>query len=142
MPKKLAPPAERRIAKQPRRYDPQPFIARLEKLLQERNESQHEAALAAGLDHQALYRYFTAGRRPHMHACILLADHFGVNPNEFLQLAGYPPLKVFELQTASAEQLPPEAVDVALDLARIPDPGVRKAVAEAMRMLLKQYFRL
>ena len=77
-----------------------------------------------------------------MHACILLADHFGVNPNEFLQLAGYPPLKVFDIETKSAERLPPEAVDVALDLARIPDPGVRKAVAEAMRTLLKQYFKV
>ena len=36
----------------------------------------------------------------------------------------------------------PEAVDVAMDLARIPDPGMRKAVAEAMRALLKQYFRV
>ena len=77
-----------------------------------------------------------------MHACILLADHFGINPNEFLQLANYPPLKVFDIQTANAERLPPEAVDVAMDLARIPDPGMRKAVAEAMRALLKQYFRV
>ena len=36
----------------------------------------------------------------------------------------------------------PEAVDVAMDLARIPDPGMRKAVAEAMRALLKQYFKI
>ena len=77
-----------------------------------------------------------------MHACILLADHFGVNPNELLQLANYPPLKVFDVRTANAERLPPEAVDVAMDLARIPDPGMRKAVAEAMRALLKQYFRV
>jgi hypothetical protein len=142
MPKKLAPSTERRIAKQSGHYDPRPFIARVEQLLKERNESQHAASVASGLDHQALYRYFTIGRRPHMHACILLADHFGINPNEFLQLVGYPPLKVFDLQTASAERLPPEAVDVAMDLARIPDPGMRKAVAEAMRALLKQYFKI
>lgn len=142
MPKKLAPPTERRLSKQPDHYDPKPFIARIHHLLEERNESYREAALAASLDHQALHRYLTGYRRPHMHACILLADHFGVNPNEFLQLAGYPALKVFEIQTASADRLPPEAVDVALDLARIPDPGVRKAVAEAMRVLLKQYFRV
>ena len=142
MPKKLAPPTERRLAKQPSRYDPKPFMARILKLLEERNESYREAALASGLDHQALHRYLSGHRRPHMHACILLADHFGINPNEFLQLANYPPLKVFDLQTASAERLPPEAVDVALDLARIPDPGVRQAVAGAMRILLKQYFSM
>jgi len=142
MPKKLAPPTERRLAKQPSRYDPKPFIARITKLLEERNESYREAALASSLDHQALYRYLTGYRRPHMHACILLADHFGINPNEFLQLANYPPLKVFDIQTANAERLPPEAVDVAMDLARIPEPGMRKAVAEAMRALLKQYFRV
>lgn len=142
MPRKLAPPTERRLAKQPSRYDPKPFIARITKLLEERNESYREAALASSLDHQALYRYLTGYRRPHMHACILLADHFGINPNEFLQLANYPPLKVFDVQTANAERLPPEAVDVAMDLARIPEPGMRKAVAEAMRALLKQYFRV
>jgi hypothetical protein len=142
MPKKLAPPTERRLAKQPGRYDPKPFMTRILKLLEERNESYREAALASSLDHQALHRYLSGRRRPHMHACILLADHFGINPNEFLQLANYPPLKVFDLQTASAERLPPEAVDVALDLARIPDPGVRQAVAGAMRTLLKQYFRV
>ena len=142
MPRKLAPPTERRLSKRPDHYDPKPFITRIHQLLEERNESYREAALVASLDHQALHRYLTGYRRPHMHACILLADHFGVNPNEFLQLAGYPALKVFEIQTASADRLPPEAVDVALDLARIPDPGVRKAVAEAMRVLLKQYFRV
>ena len=142
MPKKLAPLTECRLAKQPSHYDAQPFIARIEKLLKERNENYREAALASGLDHQALRRHLTNQRRPHMHACILLADHFGVNPNELLQLANYPPLKVFDVQTANAERLPPEAVDVAMDLARIPDPGMRKAVAEAMRALLKQYFRV
>jgi transcriptional regulator with XRE-family HTH domain len=142
MPKKLAPPTERRLAKQPSRYDSKPFITRILKLLEERNESYREAALASSLDHQALHRYLTGYRRPHMHACILLADHFGINPNEFLQLANYPPLKVFDVQTANAERLPPEAVDVAMDLARIPDSGMRKAVAEAMRALLKQYFRV
>ena len=142
MPRKLAPSVERRLAKQPGHYDPQPFITRVEKILKEHNESHREAALRAGLDQQALNRYFKEHRRPHMHACILLADHFGINPNEFLQLAGYPPLKVFDLRSVNAERLPPECVDVAMDLARIPEPGVRKAVAEAMRMLLKQYFKV
>ena len=31
-------------------------------------------------------------------------------------------------------------VTVALDIAKIPDPGTRKAVAQAVRTLLKKYF--
>jgi hypothetical protein len=69
-----------------------------------------------------------------------LADHFGVNINEFLQLGGWPPLKAFDIQGASVENLPPEAVEVAMDVARIPDPGRRKQVAEAIRTLLAKYF--
>ena len=73
-------------------------------------------------------------------ACILLANHWKVNPNELLTLAGWPELEVFKIETKSAENLPPEAVDVALDLAKIPEPGTRKKVAEAIRTLLAQYF--
>ena len=80
------------------------------------------------------------GQRPAVNTCILLADHFEVNPNEFLELAGHPPLKVFEVKTPNAQRLPPEAVEVALDIARIPNPGTRKAVAAAIRTLLQRYF--
>ena len=73
-------------------------------------------------------------------ACILLADHLGVNPNEMLELAGWPPLKAFGIHTESAEALPPEAVDVARDIARISSPALRQQVAEAIRTLLKKYF--
>jgi transcriptional regulator with XRE-family HTH domain len=120
-------------------YNPQPFIARLEQLLAERNETRREAALRAGLDHQTLRRYIN-GHRPDRQSLLVLADYFEVNPNEFLQLAGYPPMKIFEVKTKSAEALPPEAVDVAMDIARIADPGTRKAVVQAIRTLLKKYF--
>ena len=120
-------------------YNPQPFIARLEQLLAERNETRREAALRAGLDHQTLRRYIN-GHRPDRQSLLVLADYFEVNPNEFLRLAGYPPMKIFEVKTKSAEALPPEAVDVAMDIARIADPGTRKAVVQAIRTLLKKYF--
>jgi len=70
----------------------------------------------------------------------MLADHFGVNPNEFLQLAGWPSLKAFDVETSSAENLPVEAVEVAKDIARIKDPKTRKMVTEAIRTLLSKYF--
>ena len=120
-------------------YDPEPLRARVQQLLEQKNETYREASLESGLDHQAIRRVLI-GRRPQMHICILMADHFGVNPNEFLQLAGWPALKAFDIQTASAANLPPEAVEVAMDVARIPDPGTRKQVAEAIRTLLAKYF--
>ena len=95
--------------------------------------------MGAGIDHQALQRIFN-GQRPQMHICILLADHLGVNPNEFLQLASWPTLRVFDIESLSIDEIPVEAVEVALDVARIPEPGTRKEVAEAIRTLLKKYF--
>jgi transcriptional regulator with XRE-family HTH domain len=128
----------RRIAYE-KPYDPEPMVERIQTLLKKHNESYREAALRSGLDHQAVRRVLS-GQRPSFTACILLADHFGVNPNEFLELAGLPKLKAFNIQTASADGLPTEAVDVAMDIARIQNPGTRKQVAEAIRTLLAQYF--
>ena len=61
--------------------------------------------------------------RPNMLVCILLADHWGINPNELLMLADWPKLKAFNIHTESATHLPPGAVQVAKEIARIPNPG-------------------
>ncbi|MEW6649709.1 MAG: helix-turn-helix transcriptional regulator [Chloroflexota bacterium] len=120
-------------------YDPEPFIQRLKGLLEKHNESYREAGLDSGLDHQAIRRIL-AGQRPSMVNCILLADHFGVNINEFLELAGWPTLKTFEVQGIDSAKLPPEAVEVALALAKITNPGTRKEVSQAILILVKRYF--
>jgi len=75
-----------------------------------------------------------------MPVCILLADHWGINPHELLMLVGWPTLKAFDIQTESAAHLPPGAVDVAKEIARIPNPGTRKTVAEAILVLVRKYF--
>lgn len=116
-------------------YDPQPFITRLNELLKKNKESYREAALSSGLDHQAVRRIL-AGQQPSMTNCILLADHFRVNPNEFLALAGWPTLKAFDLQDINQGQIFPEVVDVALSLAKVADPGIRKDLAEAFLMII------
>jgi hypothetical protein len=85
-------------------------------------------------------RRIRAGYRPNMPVCILLADHWGINPNELLMLAGWPTLKAFDIHTESAEHLPPEAVQVAKEIARIPNPGTRKTVSEAILVLVRKYF--
>lgn len=120
-------------------YDPELFIQRLKGLLEKHNESYREAGLDSGLDHQAIRRILS-GQRPSMVNCILLADHFGVNLNEFLELAGWPTLKAFEVQSVDSTKLPPEAVEVAMAMAKIINPGTRKEVAQAILTLVKKYF--
>ncbi|MEW5870071.1 MAG: hypothetical protein AB1894_12395 [Chloroflexota bacterium] len=120
-------------------FKPQKLVARLTELLETRKESAREASLSSNLDHQAMRR-FLDGQRPNMIACILLADHFEINPNELLELGGWPTLNAFNVKTASAENLPSEAVEVAIDVAKIADPGLRKEVAEAIKTLLKKHF--
>ena len=120
-------------------FDPEPLIARIKELLKKHNESYREASLRTGLDHQAIRRILS-GQKPQMHVCILLADHFGVNPNEILQLAGWPTLKAFDVSVVDMVNLPPEATEVALAVAKISEPGVRREVADAILTLTKKYF--
>jgi transcriptional regulator with XRE-family HTH domain len=130
--------AGRRRARE-KTFNPKPFAARLDELMGQRNISMRQTGMASGLDHETIRR-IKSGDRPDMTYCILLADYFDINPNELLELADWPSLKAFDIQRASAENLPSEAVDVALDIAKIPDPGTRKEVAKAVRTLLKKYF--
>ena len=133
------PIAKRRRETLKKKYNPEPMVERLRELLEKHNESYREASLRAGLDHQAVRRVLE-GQRPSMHIAILLADHFGVNPNEFLELAGWPTLKVFDVRSVDSESLPPEAVEVATALAKIKNPGTRKDVAQAFLTLVQKYF--
>jgi hypothetical protein len=129
--------AQRQVRETP--YDSERFTTRLRGLLEKHNESYREAGLAAGLDHQAIRRIL-AGQRPNMVNCILLADHFKINPNEFLELSGWPTLRAFDVRTIDNEKLPPEAVEVAVALGQIANPGTRKEVAQAILTLVKKYF--
>lgn len=131
--------AEGRRRAKAKPFNQKPFVGRIDQLMAKSNISMRLSGMEAGLDHQAIRR-IKDGKRPDMTYCILLADYFDINPNELLQLADWPTLKAFDIQRASAENLPPEAVDVALDIAKIPDPGTRKEVAKAVRVLLKKYF--
>jgi transcriptional regulator with XRE-family HTH domain len=120
-------------------FDSEPLISRIKDLLKKHNESYREASLRSGLDHQAIRRILS-GQKPQMHICILLADHFGVNPNEILRLAGWPTLKAFDVNIVDAVNLPPEATEVALAVAKISEPGVRREVTDAILILMKKYF--
>jgi hypothetical protein len=121
-------------------YNQQKLLDRLNQLLEQHNETRREASLDAGLDHQGLNRIYY-GMRPGITACILLANHWEIDPNELITLAGWPALEIFKIKTATADNLPPEAVEIALAIAKIPNPGTRKKVSEAIKTLLTQYFQ-
>ena len=121
--------------------DPEPLVARLRELMKSFNESYRESSLRSGLDEQAVRRIL-AGQRPNITSCVLMANHFGIDPNEFIMLAGWPEIEVFKVRTVSADGLPPEAVEVALDIAKIADAGLRRQVASAITLLLSKHFDL
>jgi transcriptional regulator with XRE-family HTH domain len=120
-------------------YDPTRLALVLDELRQGRNESYRETSLNAGLDHGTLRRYVCDGRRPQRQALIALADHFGVNPNELLPLAGYPPMKLFERVAVDPDSLPSDIGGLVEDLQCIPDRAQRRKLVEAVRVLLAGY---
>lgn len=123
----------------PKPYDPDRLTAVLEGLLAEHNESCREASLNAGLDHGALGRYIRDEKRPSRGSVLALADHFGVNPNDLLELAGYKRMQIFERRSADLEGLSIEVRNLLEDLESISDPVLRKRLAEAVRLLLAGY---
>lgn len=117
-------------------YDPTRLIAVLEGLLAERNESYREASLRAGLDHGAVRRYLRDDQRPNRDSLLVLADHFEVNPNDLLVLAGYQPMKMFEREVVDLDGLTPDVRLLVEDLERIGDPVLRRRLVEAIRLLV------
>lgn len=120
------------------KYLPERFQELLRELLKQSGETYKQASLAAGLDQAAVSR-FMRGTRPSRSACIALADHFGVNPNELLQAAGYEPLRFFDPSASASDWQTPEAAEIAELIEAIPDPVIRKRVARAVKVLLRGY---
>ncbi len=114
-------------------YDAAPLSAVLARWVTERDLSYRQASLEAGLDCGALSRFITEERRPSRHSLILLADYFGVNPNELLTLVGYPALEIFATAEAG---LPPELAGLWSRLQAIADPVARSRVIAALEVVL------
>lgn len=113
---------------------PEAFLQLLAELQTNQSLSPRALALKAGLDEDAIYR-IQAGHRPTIVSCILLANVFRHNPNELLELAGWPRLEIFNLPTG----LPEDVAELADDLARIQPEAMRHEVVQAIRTLLRQY---
>ncbi len=99
-------------------------------------ETYREAAIKAGLDRSAVWRLLHQGARPHRDACILLAQHFEVNPNEMLAAAGYEPIALFDLSLTTPGEFPPEVKALAQALTDIPDAGKRRRICTLLGALV------
>ncbi len=119
-----------------RAYDPRPLVALLSRLMAERRESMREASLRAGVDRGTLGRILREGKRPSVQTVILLANHFGLHPNDLLEMAGYPRLEIFRRATDDPTSIPDDLRDLVQDLQAISDLAERKRVVEAVRTLL------
>jgi transcriptional regulator with XRE-family HTH domain len=117
-------------------YDPAPFQKLLQQLLDESGESFREASAAAGLSPTTLSNYMR-GSRPMRDACIALADHFDVDPNDLLRAAGYEPLRIFERIKLNPSDLPPDVAQLAAEIMKIEDEVKRKAMSEALSQALR-----
>jgi transcriptional regulator with XRE-family HTH domain len=108
----------------------------LRRLLSKSGESYRQASLAAGLPNNAISRYLK-GTRPGRDACIALADHFGINPNEMLQAAGYEPMRLFDRRLEDPEAIAPEVEALAAEIMAIEDDAVRQEMVQALRQILQ-----
>ena len=117
------------------RYDPDRFRAFLADLVRQTDETCEAASLAAGLDRGAVAR-FMQGARPNRIACVQLAEHFGVNPNEMLQAAGYEPLSFFAEGPVDEAWMNREIEGIIERIRQIKNPFRRRRVIRYMLDLL------
>jgi hypothetical protein len=72
---------------------------------------------------------------------ILLADHFGVTINEFLDLAGLANYARIDIHSVDNKNLPTEAVEAVMTLGKIENPGIRKEISQAILILVEIYIQ-
>jgi len=114
-------------------YDPKPLAEMLKRLLQERGESYRGASMRAGLDYGALFRFVEQGRRPSKDSLITLAEYFKVNPNDLLQLAGYPRIRLFDDVEG---HIPPELTGIVQRVLAVEDIPRRARLIRALEEML------
>ncbi len=122
-------------------YDADQFMSLLENLLQDTDESYRQASEESGLDSAAISRYLS-GTRPSRGACISLADHFRINPNDMLQAAGYETLHFFERRKIEMGQVRPRTAQILEKLEQITDPEVRERLYEVIDVVLDSHLQI
>ena len=114
-------------------YDPRPLQALLRESLARTGESARGASLAAGLADNAISKYLRGRVQPSRDACIALAAHFGLDPNEVLRAAGYAPVPFY------STDLSPEVRELATLLEQVEDADDRSRIIEVTKTLIDAY---
>lgn len=122
-------------------YNPAPFQELLRRMLDKSGESHRTASSAAGL-HPSTVSNYLRGMRPMRDACIALADHFDINPNEFLKAAGYEPLHFFDRRLVDPNALPPDVERLVGEIMLLEDATVRQEIVDALRHALRALMRV
>lgn len=115
-------------------YDPTLLIQIVNEKLTATGETQRGASEQAGLDHAAIDRIL-AGQRPNVVTCLLLADHWGLNPNDLLESAGWPRIGLFNHYS----DLSDEARQVALRLQAVEDEDQRRQAFCILNSILDHF---
>lgn len=123
-----------------KKYKREEFVAYLQALVDADGRSMRKISLAAGQDHSAVRRILKLGTRPSQDACIAFAHLFDIDPNEFLQRAGYEPLAFFDLSLADPNEFSPDVKEVARELMKIEDINVRRRVSSSVLRLVREMF--
>ncbi len=122
-------------------YDPVPVQELLRRLLDKFGESYRAASIAAGLHPPTISNYM-GGVRPMRDACIALADHFDINPNELLKAAGYEPLHFFDRRLVDPNALPPDVERLVGEIMLLEDATVRQAIVDTLRYALRALMQI
>ncbi|MCP4606009.1 MAG: helix-turn-helix transcriptional regulator [Proteobacteria bacterium] len=122
-------------------YDPVPVQEFLRRLLDKSGESYRAASSAAGL-HPTTVSNYMRGMRPMRDACIALADHFDINPNEMLEAAGYEPLHFFDRRLVDPNALPPDVERLVGEIMLLEDATVRQEMVDTLRQALRVLMRI
>ena len=117
------------------KYNPEVFQRLVKSLLEQTGESYRRASIACGFDDGAISRYMR-DTRPTAVACVTLAGHFGVDPNDVLEAAGYERLPLFDRALGGPRQLTAAAQRLAAKVDLIEDPARRERVIRAVEDLV------
>jgi len=125
-------------------YDPTAFQELLQRMLEKTGESYSAAARASGLHQTTISNYLreTSPSRPMRDACIALADHFGINPNEMLEAAGYEPLHFFDRRMIDPNAMPPDIDQLTGEIMQIEDDIVREEMVDTLRQVLRTQMQM
>jgi len=118
--------------------DPTAFVELFSRLIKETGESYRRIARGSGLTHVTLSNYMK-GVRPSRGSCVVLADHFRINPNVMIEAANYEPLQSFSQAFAEPMDISADVREMAIKVQQIPSLAIRTEIAHFADTLINLY---